>query len=96
MSLPGAPLTPFGLAAMMAVAGILFGLLYFAALRRSVALIAGRGGWLGALALTLARLGAAGAFLFGTAKLGAVPLLAAFAGFLLARAVALRSARRAG
>jgi hypothetical protein len=44
--------------------------------------------------MTLGRVTAAG-FLFAiAAKLGAAPLLAAFLGFLVARAAALRAARR--
>lgn len=84
------------LTAIMAVAGLMFGLAYFMALKRSVALFVGGKGWLGPLALTLGRIGAAGGFLFVAAKLGAAPLLAAFVGFLMARALALRAERRAG
>jgi hypothetical protein len=79
----------------MACAGLAFGLLYFAALRRSVTLLAARRGWFGPLALTLGRIGAAAIFLGIAAKLGAGPLLAAFAGFLLARVLALREKGRA-
>ncbi len=74
----------------------MFGLLYFAALKRCVALLVGGQGWLGPLALTLGRIGAAAGILFVAAKLGAAPLLAVFIGFLMARAVALRAERRAG
>jgi hypothetical protein len=81
---------------LMAVAGLAFGLVYFATLKRSVMLFAAGRGWLGPLALTLGRIGAAVAFLFVAAKLGAAPLLAAFIGFLMARALALRAERRAG
>ena len=80
----------------MAVAGLAFGWVYFASLKHSVALFVGGKGWLGPLALTLGRIGAAGAFLLVAAKLGAAPLLAAFIGFLMARALALRAERRAG
>ncbi len=55
---------------------------------------AGRG-WVGPLALTLARIAAAVIFLGLAAKLGAAALIAAFLGFLLARTVMLRVARRA-
>jgi len=78
---------------MMALAGFMFGLLHFAALKRSVALFVGGKGWFGPLALTLGRILAVVAFLFVAAKLGAEPLLAAFVGFLLARSLALRSER---
>ena len=81
---------------MMALAGFTLGLAYFAALKRSVALFVGRKGWFGLLALTLGRIGATAGFLFVAARLGAAPLLAAFIGFLMARALALRAERRAG
>jgi len=81
---------------MMALAGFALGLVYFAALRRSVALFVGRKRWFGLLALTLGRIGAAAGPLFVAAKLGAATLLAAFIGFLMARALALRVERRAG
>ena len=68
----------------MAFAGLMFGLLYFATLKRSVALFV-TGGWFDPVALTLGRIGAVVGLLFLAAKLGAAPLLAAFIGFLLAR-----------
>lgn len=84
------------LAAAMTLAGLLFGLIYFASLERTVLLFVAGRGWLGPLSLTLGRLAGA-AFLLGfAAKLGAFFLLAAFLGFLLARAIALRSERRTG
>jgi hypothetical protein len=74
----------------MAPAGFALGLGYFAAIRRTAALLAGGGGWLPATALTLGRFGVA-ALLFGlAARLGWPALLALFAGFLCARPVALR------
>jgi hypothetical protein len=84
------------LAITTALSGFGFGLLYFAALERTVSLFAAGCGWLSPLAFTLGRIAAAGIFLGLAAKFGAVSLLAAFAGFLLARAVALRAARRVG
>ena len=81
---------------LMAVAGLAFGFIYFASLKRCVSLFVGSKGWLGPLALTLGRMGAAVAFLFVAAKLGAAPLLAAFIGFLIARALALCAERRTG
>ncbi|MGO8952977.1 MAG: ATP synthase subunit I [Rhodomicrobium sp.] len=84
-----------GLIVAMAFAGFAFGLLYFIALRWTVTLFAGRGGWLGPLALTLGRIGAAAVFLAAAARMGAATLLAAFLGFLLARTLALRAAGRA-
>ena len=82
--------------AMMAFTGFVFGLVYFAALERTVSLFASRRVWLHPLALTLARMGATVAFLGAAARLGAIPLLAAFGGFLLARALALHGAGRTG
>jgi len=84
------------LAIMMASAGFAFGLAYFAALKRTVTVFAGGRGWRAPLALTLARIGAAIVFLGIAAKLGAVSLLAAFIGFVLARSIALRLAQRSG
>ena len=84
------------LTAMTAFAGLLFGLLFFATLKHSVTLFVERKGWLGPLALTLGRFGAAVGFLFVAAKLGAAPLLAAFIGFLIARALTLHARRAAG
>ncbi len=84
------------LLAAMALAGIAFGLIYFAAVQRTAILFAAGRGWLAPVALTIARIALAAAFLAFAARLGAAPLLAAFAGFMLARAVALRAARRAG
>lgn len=81
---------------MMAIAGCVFGWHYFAMLKRSVTLFVGGKGRRGVLALTLGRMGAAATFLFIAAKLGAASLLAAFTGFLLARALALRAERRTG
>ncbi len=79
----------------MALAGFGFGFLYFAALHRTAILFASQRGWLFPVALTLLRIGAAAGFLTLAAKLGAAPLLSAFAGFLLARTLALRIAGRA-
>lgn len=88
-----ASLAPVALAAVFA--GTAFGLLYFTALRRTSVLLAGNGGWTGALGFTLARIGGVVLFLGLAARFGAVPLLAAFTGFLAARAIALRAVRRA-
>jgi N-ATPase, AtpR subunit len=75
----------------MASAGFTFGLLYFAALRRTATLIATRRGWFDPMVLTLGRIGAAVIFLALAAKLGAAPLLVSFTGLLLARGMALRA-----
>jgi hypothetical protein len=73
------------------LAGLGLGLAYFAAMRRSVERHVEARPWLGTLALTLGRLGAAAALFVVAAQLGAAALLAAFLGFLGARAVALRA-----
>ena len=85
-----------GLPLATAVVGLAFGLVYFAALRRTVALVTKQSGWPGPVLLTLGRIGGAVILLALAVRLGAAPLLAAFAGLLLARAAALRSMRRAG
>jgi hypothetical protein len=82
------------LALATALAGAAFGFVYFAALNRTVALVAAGRGWLRPAALTFGRIGAATLLLALIARLGAAPLLAAFLGFLAARAVALRAVRR--
>lgn len=84
------------LASAMALSGLVFGLVYFRALRRAVDLFAAGRGWLRPAALTLARIAGAVVVLTFMARLGAMPLLAGFLGFLLARQIALRSVRRAG
>ncbi len=84
-----------GLTLMLGFAGSVFGFLYFAALRRTAALVTEGRNWFGPLAFTLGRVGAAVVFFGIAAQLGAASLLAAFIGFLLARMIALRAARRA-
>jgi hypothetical protein len=83
------------LAMTMGVIGFAFGLAYFAALKRAVALFAEGCGWLMPVALTLGRIGMAVILLGLAAKLGAAALLATFAGFLVARMMALRARRGA-
>lgn len=82
-----APLVQVPLAALV---GLLCGLLYFAAIQRSVAIFVAGAGWQRPAALTLARLIAAGAGFALAAWFGAATLLAALAGFLCARTIALR------
>ena len=78
------------LAAGFAVGGAALGALYLAMLRRSLAARKAR-----LLTLTLGRVLAA-IVVFGiAARFGAFPLLAAFVGFLLVRALALRTLREA-
>ena len=83
---------PLGLA--MAVAGIAFGLVYFAALRRTSVLLATGSGWMAPLTFTASRIGGVIVFFALAAKLGAAPLVVAFAGFLAARAIAIRYVQR--
>ena len=79
--------------AAMAVLGLGFGLAYFAALRRSVAQLAGAGSWLLPAALGAGRLGAAVLLFVLVARHGAAALLATLAGFLIARSIAVGRAR---
>lgn len=88
--------TPLAAAAVAGCAGVALGLAYFAALRRTVALMAGGAGWRRPAALTLLRIGGAVALLALGARLGAPTLLAVFAGFLAARTWALRQGRMQG
>lgn len=81
--------------AAMAGAGLGFGLLYFRLMRLTVASLVAKGGWLRSVALTAVRVIAAIAVFAVAAKLGAIPLLAAFGGMLVARRVSLRSVRGA-
>ena len=83
------------LAVLLAAGGLIFGWGYFAALRRGVvAYVAHNRGWR-AVAWTLARLAAAVLFFGLAVRAGAWPVLAAFLGFLAARQIAVRAARRA-
>jgi hypothetical protein len=75
-----------------AILGLVFGLLQFAALRRTIELYRA-GCRIAPSALTLARLGGAVVFFGLVARLGAVSLLSAFLGFLLARSAVLRAWR---
>lgn len=81
-------------AAAFAPAGFLLGTAYFASLRRGVALSVARRTWLPYLLFGLARMAAAALFFAFTVRFGVPALLAAFAGFLAARQLAVRAARR--
>ena len=70
--------------------GAALGVVYFAALYLSVSLYAARSGAVRALLLLLFRLAIAGGAFWLVAQQGAVPLLLALGGFLLARTVAQR------
>lgn len=78
-----ATMTGAGICAVLGLAG---GLVYFAALKASLRLA---DWWMLAGAMAL-RLAAAALLLWLAARQGALPLLAALAGFLAARALALR------
>lgn len=74
-------------------AGGLFGFVYFRVLERTAVLFGAGKGWRMPVALTVARLGAALVLFAGAAQFGAGALLAAFAGFIVARMIVLRSRR---
>jgi len=83
------------LASSAALIGLACGLAYFHALRKTIDLFTAGRGWLWPLGLTLARILAAIVVLTLLARLGALALLAGFAGFLLAKMIATRSGHRA-
>jgi hypothetical protein len=78
------------------LAGVAVGLVYFAALRSTVTLLTIGRGWSAPAMLTLGRILAVVLFLGLAVQLGALPMLAAFAGFLMARGIALRAVRSTG
>ena len=82
------------LAVVWPTAGLLFGLVYFALLRWTVGCFAVGGSRILLAVLSLARLVAAIVFFCWAARAGALPVLTALLGFLVARAFALWSARR--
>ena len=86
--------TPPVLAAFLA--GLLVGLAYFALLRRSVRLLVRPESIGSAVVLTLGRIAGVGGFLVVMARLGALPLVVSFIGFLAARTMTVQRARRAG
>ena len=84
------------LSIVTAVAGCLFGLVYFAVLRHMLVLLAQGRSRHAALTLTLLRIGAATMFFSLVVRLGALALLAALGGFLAARVLVLRAQSRTG
>lgn len=78
----------------MAAGGLAFGLIYFATLRWTTEALGTGKGRQRAIVLSVGRVAAAVALFAGAVQLGAAALLATFAGFLLARAVMVRRARR--
>jgi F1F0 ATPase subunit 2 len=82
------------LAAGSFVGGLAAGIAYFAMLRSSVDRLARQRGRLGAVALSLARISVTIAVFIFVARMGALPLLVSFLGFLAARSLALLRVRR--
>lgn len=74
--------------------GLALGAAFFAALRLNARLYLGHAGRLPAALLQVARIGVAGGAFLLAARWGAAALLGTFAGFLVARMVALRVAGR--
>ena len=79
---------------LFAIAGLAFGSAYFVALRRTVDVYVAGQHWFVPLILTLTRIAGAIGFLVFAVQFGALPLLTGVLGFLLARRLALRAARR--
>lgn len=75
-------------------AGLVSGTAYFAALRRGVRIAIARGAWLRYAVLALARIAMAALFFAFAIRWSVFSLLAAFMGFLTARQLAVRAARR--
>lgn len=82
------------LALLFSAGGIALGWGYFAALRHGVKLYVTRGALLKGLYWMIARLAGAALFFAFAVRFGAWPLLGAFIGFLAARQLAVRDARR--
>lgn len=83
----------FATTTMFLIAGMVAGQAYFAALRQSLAGLAA-GSRLSPVLLTLGRFAGVALFLSAAAWVGALPLLGAFLGFLVARSIALRAGQR--
>lgn len=79
---------------LLAAAGFVVGRGYFGSLRRSVLLWVAQGTWSTSILLALARIAGAALFFTFAVRWGVPALLAAFAGFLAARQLAVRAARR--
>jgi len=78
---------------LLASAGFVLGMAYFASLRRGVCFSVERRAWRGYMPSALIRIAAAALFFTLAVRWGAPALLAAFAGFLVARHLAVRAAR---
>ena len=79
---------------LLAPAGFVLGMAYFASLRRVVQLAVARRAWSSYVLSGMVRIGAAALLFAFAARWGMAALLAAFAGFLTARHLAVRGARR--
>jgi F1F0 ATPase subunit 2 len=79
---------------LLGAAGFVLGMVYFASLRRGVRLSVARGAWSRFVLSALARIALAALFFTFAVRWGAPALAAAFAGFLAARHLAVRAARR--
>jgi fatty acid desaturase len=82
-----------GRTAIAALAGLVFGWAYFATLRQTADLLVRPGRRHVAVVLTFARMLGAVTVLGLAALWGALPLLATFVGFLVARNIAMRRGR---
>ena len=80
--------------AACALAGLMLGMAYFASLRRGVRISVARHAWVPYMLSAAVRIAAAAAFFAFVVRWGMPALLGAFAGFLVARQLALRAARR--
>lgn len=80
--------------ALFAAGGFALGLAYFASLLHSIRFSIARQAWSQYTLLALARIAPAGLFFALAARWSLTALLAAFAGFLIARQITVRSARR--
>lgn len=89
-------ITTGALALAVAAGGMALGLAYFFALGRTVDALLGERHLAKVVGLTVLRIGGAIALLTVLAQFGPVMLLSGFAGFLGARMIATRRARRAG
>lgn len=79
---------------LLAAAGFALGSGYFGMLHHCARLLAAHRGWPRSILLTLARIAAATLFFTFAVRWGLPALLAAFAGFLAARQLAVHPARR--
>ena len=92
----GEDLTVTVLVGALALAfGATFGLAYFRLMQGTVAALASHSSWTRPIAFTMGRVAGAVAVFALLAYLGAVPLLAGFGGFLVARKIYVGAARGA-